>query len=163
MKLFAIYIGGIHEKAFIELHDIRFVIAENIADTHESLKETWWGTPRSLHIDAWGELNYADGHLIKLKNEAPLNTENKLYFVNLGGYDKNQFTELHKNVFVVAPNESKAKVRALKQILYWDAHHRDHQYELENILDISSITSAKNLHIHLEPTDTEEEFQFICK
>ena len=35
MKLFAIYIGGTHEKALIELHDMRFIIAENIKDTYE--------------------------------------------------------------------------------------------------------------------------------
>lgn len=34
-KLFIIYIGGSHEKAFIELHDMRFVIAETIEDTYE--------------------------------------------------------------------------------------------------------------------------------
>ncbi len=158
-----IYIGGIHEKALIELHDIRFVIAETIEDTYEELKSSWWGTPRSLHIDAWGMLDYVDGYNISLKPEAPLNPENKLYFVNLGGYDSNEFTELHKNVLVVAPNESKAKVRALKQILDWQSHHRDYQFELENILSISELISTKNLHIHLEPTDTPKEFEFTCK
>lgn len=27
-----IYIGGMHEKSLIELHDMRFIIAENILD-----------------------------------------------------------------------------------------------------------------------------------
>ncbi len=54
MKLFVIYIVGIHEKALIELHDIFFVMAENIADTHGSLKKQLLGTPKSLYIDAWG-------------------------------------------------------------------------------------------------------------
>lgn len=163
MKLFVIYIGGIHEKAFIELHDMRFVIADKIEDTYEELRKTWWGTPESLHTDAWGALEYADGHNIVLKDHPPLDTENKLYFVNLGGYDSNEFTELHKNVFVVAPTASKAKVRALKQILDWQSHHRDYQFELENILDVSEMAKTQNLYIHLEPSDVEKKFEFTCK
>ena len=120
MKLFVIYIGGAHEKSFIELHDMRFIIAEKIEDTHNQIRESWWGIPEKLHIDAWGELRYADGYNIHLKSEPSENTENKLYFINLGGYDNNEFTELHKNVFIVAESESKAKVKALKQILHWD-------------------------------------------
>lgn len=163
MKLFVIYIGGSHEKAFIELHDMRFVIADKIEDTYNELKKTWWGTPKSLHLDAWGALDYADGHNIVLKDHPPLDSENKLYFINLGGYDSNEFTELHKNVFVVASNDSKAKVRALKQILDWESHHRDYQFELESILNVSEIAKSKNLYIHLEPTDAEKKFEFICK
>lgn len=163
MKLFVIYIGGTHEKAFIELHDMRFCIAEKIEDTYEELKKTWWGTNESLHLDAWGALEYADGYNIVLKDHSPKNAENQLYFVNLGGYDAQEFTELHKNVFVVAANESKAKVRALKQILDWESHHRDYQFELENILNISEAALGKNLYIHLEPTDIEKEFEFTCK
>ncbi len=39
MKLFIIYIGGTHENAFIEVHDMRFVIAKTIEDTYDSLKK----------------------------------------------------------------------------------------------------------------------------
>ncbi|MGB4191584.1 MAG: DUF1543 domain-containing protein [Rickettsiales bacterium] len=162
MKLHIIYIGGIHEKAFVELHDMRFAVAKRIEDTYDYLKSSWWGTQESLHIDAWGVLEYADGHNIHLSNE-PSTSENKLYFVNLGGYNSNEFTELHKNVFVVAPNPSKAKVRALKQILDWESHHRDYQFEMENIVDLSAIASAGNYYINLEPSDIEKKFEFTCK
>ena len=116
-----------------------------------------------MHLDAWGSLKYVDGYNITISSEIPNNSENKLYFVNLGGYDRSEFTELHKNVFVVAPNESKAKVKALKQILDWESHHKDYLFEAENILDISKTISAKNLYIHLEPTDIEQKFEFTCK
>jgi hypothetical protein len=52
MHLFVIYIGGAHEKAFIELHDMRFVIAEKIEDSFDILRKTWWGTKESLHLNA---------------------------------------------------------------------------------------------------------------
>ena len=37
---------------------------------------------------------------------------NKLFFVNLGGYDPDEFTELHKNVLLVAPDAKTAKAKA---------------------------------------------------
>lgn len=162
-KLFAIYIGGIHEKALIELHDVRIIAAENIEDCYHSLRQTWWGTPESLHIDAWGELKYVDGYKITLESTPNENQEHKLYFVNLGGYDDNEFTELHKNVFVVAPTQSKAKVRGLKQILAWKSHHRDYQFAVENIISVNQMLAKEDVYIHLTPTEMHEKFEFICK
>lgn len=163
MELFVMYIGGYHERAFVELHDMRFVIAEKIEDTYESLKKSWWGTPESLHIDSWGTLKYVDGYNIKISSKPTQETENKLYFVNLGGYNPLEFMELHKNVFVVAPNPSKAKVKALKQILHWESYHRDYQFDVDDVIDVSQICSKEKLYIHLEPTDEIQEFQFVCK
>ena len=163
MQLFVIYIGGMHDESFIELHDMRFVIANSIEDTYDELKKTWWGIPESLHLDAWGVLRYADGHAIHLAAEPAQNTQNKLYFVNLGGYDKNQFTELHNNVFVVAENESQAKVNAVKQIAGWESPHRDNQYQIENIVDITKIAASKDVYIHLHPTHKAQEFEFTCR
>jgi len=142
---------------------MRFVIAERIEDTYDQIRDSWWGKPEKLHIDAWGELKYADGYNIQFKNEPTKDTENKLFFVNLGGYDSNEFTELHKNVFIVAPNESKAKVKALKQILHWESYHKDYLFEVENILDIAKITAKEDLYLHLEETDDELPFEFTCK
>lgn len=163
MQLFIIYIGGTHEKAFIEVHDMRFVIAKTIEDTYDSLKKTWWGTKESLHLDAWGALEYADGYNISIKTVPSTDTENKLYFVNLGGYKSSAFTELHKNVFVVAPTASKAKVRALKQILHWESYHRDYQFEVDEVIDVTAALAENTMHIHLEPSNIEKEFIFKCK
>ncbi len=43
----------------------------------------------------------------------------RLYFVNLGGYDSKQFTELHQNILVVAENDREAKAKALKKMSGW--------------------------------------------
>lgn len=163
MKLFVIYIGGAHEKSFIELHDMRFIIANKIEDTYDSLIDSWWGIKNKLHIDAWGALEYVDGYNIHIKDEPQEDIGNQLYFINLGGYNSAEFTELHKNVFVVAPNESKAKLKALKQILDWESYHRDYQFEVDDVLDVSKIISHDKKYIHLEPTDNERKFEFICK
>lgn len=161
-KLFAIYIGGSTEKSLIELHDVRFLVADKIEDTYAALKAGWWGTADSLHLDCWGELTSADGHNITLKDH-PQDSADKLWFVNLGGYDPADFSELHKNVFVVAPTKSKAKARALQGILDWKGRHEDYTYEIEQLSDIGAILGKNGPFIHLEKTDAPKPFTFTCQ
>ena len=161
MKLFAVYIGGEMPSSHIELHDMRFVPAERIEDTYDTLREQWWGTPDSLHIDGWAEITRTDGYTVSLRPERCAGEE-KLYFVNLGGYDPAQFTELHENVFVVGATESKAKVKALKKVRHWQSFHRDFMYEAEKIFDLQSAINGTGLYIHLEKTDDESPPPFTC-
>lgn len=163
MNLFIIYIGGKTSGSLIELHDMRFVIANKIEDTYEELRQSWWGDPQSLHLDCWGILKSTDTHNIVLKDQ-PSSSSEKLYFVNLGGYDPGLFTELHKNVFVVAENAAEAKIKAKKQIADWASPHQDYSYDIENIFCISQAMADKNNHyIHLEPTSQPKPFDFIAK
>jgi hypothetical protein len=60
VKLFAIYIGGEHPSAHIEVHDVRFVLAKSMRDTHAKLRADRWGTPGTLHIDCWAEEQAAE-------------------------------------------------------------------------------------------------------
>ncbi len=172
MKLFFIYIGGKHEKSLIELHDIRLIAAENIEETYPLLKSTWWGTPESLHLDCWGILNHVDGYDLSLEKHpqhSNLETTNKLYFINLGGYDPKQFTELHQNVFVIAQNEKEAKLKALQKMPACESPHRDYLFEAENVLNCQTLldnTSAPHLekfYLHLIPNPTSNSFEFTCQ
>lgn len=165
MKLFVIYIGGSHEKSLIELHDIRFVVANTIEETYEELRKSWWGVPESLHLDAWGTLQFIDGYEIQLNKLPPKEAEQKLFFVNLGGYNKNEFTELHKNVFIVSENFNEAKIQVLALTeKHWEQRHRDYYYyDVDNIINIGHHLSDKQLHIHLIPSKYEKPFEFTCK
>lgn len=159
-NLFLIYIGGSHTGALVELHDIRLVIAEKIEDTYPALKASWWGEPESLHLDAWGVLQWADGYRIELSDTPQVNEGAKLYFVNLGGYDPSQFTELHRNLFVVAENEKEAKARALTYITDWKLPHRDYQYEIDKILNVNNLLA--DYHLKLIPWPVAIPFTFEC-
>ena len=72
MKLFAFYIGGATKTSNIEVHDMRFVIGERMEDCFDSLRQQWWGTTASLHIDCLSELTSADSHRIVLRSESAL-------------------------------------------------------------------------------------------
>ncbi|MDC0349334.1 DUF1543 domain-containing protein [Alphaproteobacteria bacterium] len=157
MKLFAFYIGGTHE-----LHDVRFVIASTLEETYESLRQSWWGTPKSLHIDAWGILESIEGYNIQIRDAPAPEGNDQLFFVNLGGYTQKEFTELHKNVFVSATTPVKARAKALKMIQSWESPHKDYEYDIEEVVQVESTINS-NLHIHLIPTDHFKDFHFFCK
>lgn len=163
MKLFVIYIGGSHEKSLVELHDMRFVVANTIEETYDALRQSWWGIPTTLHLDAWGVLEYADGHNIQISKEPSGRQMNKLYFVNLGGYDQQQFTELHKNVFVVASDEVQAKQKAVQQITEWESPHRDYLHQVESILNLNEVLAKENHYLHLKEDNHIKSFEFTCR
>ncbi len=159
-NLFVIYIGGSCDGSLIELHDMRLVISETIEASYDTLKKSWWGTATSLHLDAWGILRYADGYRIEIvEDTTPEDTGLKLYFVNLGGYDQKQFTELHKNVFVVAENEQAAKLRAVAQIQDWESPHRDYLFDVDTVLNVSDLLDHR---IKLVKDAQESPFEFTC-
>jgi len=161
MKLFAIYVGGEHPQAHIEIHDVRFIVAPTIKDTHAQLREQWWGTPGTLHIDCWAEIDHADGYDVTLRPE-PASGAEKLYFVNLGGYDGRDFAEQHKNMFVVAPSVKEAKARALASISDWKDAHRDDFYEAEHVFALDDRL-GDGLHIHLSPAAVPHAPKFTCR
>jgi len=161
MKLFAIYIGGELAGANIELHDMRFVVASSIADTHDELRRQWWGIPKSLHIDCWAEITAVDGYDVTLRPEPFVGPE-RLYYVNLGGYDPAEFSEKHKNVFVVAKTVAEAKARAIKAAKGWTAPHRDEMYEAEQAFLLNDSGRAQRLYVHLAPGSDTNPLTFTC-
>ena len=161
MKLYAIYIGGEHSGANIEVHDMRFVAAPSIEATYETLLAQWWGREGTLHIDCWSEISQADGYEISLLPE-PYEGKEKLYYVNLGGYDGVTFAEQHRNVFVVADSLPAAKARAIKQAAGWTDAHRDEMYEAEQAFALDDAAQAERLHIHLKPSLLSRDANFTC-
>lgn len=160
MKLFAFYVGGETETSNTELHDMRFAVGERMEDCYESLRRQWWGTPQSLHIDCWTQLTHSDGHFFELRAE-PFSGSEKLFFANLGGYDPQQFTELHSNVFVVAGDKKAAIKRALSAVNHWMKPHRDTLYEVEHIMGLAEITEPHGLHIHISPLEDAPPLSFV--
>lgn len=161
MKLFAVYVGGELEGANIELHDMRFVVAPSIGDTYDELKRQWWGIPKSLHIDCWAELDQVDGYDVELRSE-PFTGSEKLYYINLGGYDAGEFLEKHKNVFIVASTVSEAKKRAIKEAKPWSVPHRDEMYEAEQAFSLNEVGSNQRLYVHLKKAVHERQLSFTC-
>jgi hypothetical protein len=162
MKLFMFYIGGNCGNSNVELHDVRFSIGETPEDCHADLRRQWWGDAKSLHLDCWGAVEQADGFDITLTNKAAREDFGKLFFVNLGGYDPAEFSELHKNILLVASDAKAAKARALEQIRGWASPHRDRQFEVEMAVDVSALMQSHGRFLSLTPATREKPFSFVC-
>jgi hypothetical protein len=147
--------------ANIELHDMRFVAAPSIGDTYDELRRQWWGIPKSLHIDCWAEVSQVDGFEVELRPE-PFAGPEKLYYINLGGYDAAEFLEKHKNVFIVATSVPEAKKRAIKEARQWDVPHRDEMYEAEQAFSLCDIGREQKLFVHLVKMGEARPLAFTC-
>jgi hypothetical protein len=163
MKLFAVIVGGEVEGCHVELHDTRFVAGEKIEDCFDALKAQWWGTPQSLHLDAWGPLEWADGYQIEIVDAADApETLQRLWFLNLGGYDPAAFTELHRNIFMVAPDWRSAKTRAIAEIKSWTAPHKDNALDVERAIDVEGALGAGK-RVRLTANETSKPFTFEAR
>jgi hypothetical protein len=160
MKLFMVYVGGSFANANTELHDVRFAVGETIEDCYEDLRAQWWGTPSSLHLDAWGPVLQADGYDVSLTDVPAPPRDERLFFINLGGYSPETFGELHHNVLLVAPDAATAKRRALERVKPWAEAHRDQLFEVETTVDISAAMTRRGLALDLKKATGERPFQF---
>jgi hypothetical protein len=160
MKLFMFYVGGRCKNSNIELHDMRFSIADSVEDCYPDLRAQWWGDPESLHLDCWGELKQVDGFDISISEEVSGQEFGNVYFVNLGGIRFGEFSELHRNVLIVARDEAEAFARAKEQVSDWKIPHRDNLFELEQIVDLSKDVRDKGPNILLSPAAERGPFHY---
>jgi hypothetical protein len=144
-----VYLGGTAPKANIELHDVQFVVGKSIEETYPKLRENWFGSPKGLHLDSYKQVLGADGYEIEIKSY-PQSIEEKLYFVNLGGYKKDALPEIHEFGLFVARSNEEAKVKALNSLLKGvEQQHKDELFEVDDCLEMNSIDGN---YIHLKPS-----------
>ena len=155
-SLFMVMVGGHTPTSNLEVHDMRFVAADSIEDTFETLQSEWWGDPDTLHLDVWSKISCIDGYDVSLKTE-PYAGEQKLFFVNLGGYDPDHFDELHKNILLVAKSGAYAKHLAKESVKHWKVPHKDTLMEIEKLVPLDRIGG---LYVHLEKSQNPVPFLF---
>lgn len=162
MKLFMFQVGGNFKNSNVELHDIRFSIGEIVEDCYADLRTQWWGDPESLHLDCWGEVEQADGHDISLVAGSGEPAADRLFFVNLGGYSPTEFTELHRNVLIVAGDAPAAKAKALTLVQNWSRPHKDRLFEVDKAVDLSATLQQHGYAVQLSRAGTAKPFIFTC-
>tara|TARA_B100000963_G_scaffold248565_1_gene217660 strand:+ start:811 stop:1347 length:537 start_codon:yes stop_codon:yes gene_type:complete len=157
MRLFSVFLGGRADKCNIELHDVVFTLGEKIEDCYSDLLGKWFGLPDRLHIDSWVEINMIEGYKISLSKEKNKTTK-KLYFVNLGAYEKDRFEELHESRFMVDVNKINVKKRAKKQLLIGKEQvHLDDLYDVDDCIEIRKVCGY---YINLEKTSKKGKLIF---
>ena len=166
--LFLVVVGGRSPKANIELHDVRWVIGSKIEDTFDQLRNDWFGADNGLHIDSYKKIDSIDGYKINLKNKENNESKNKilkkekitnqkLWFVNIGGYDPSSMQEKHEFGLIVASSPSEAKTKAKsKWLIDCKKRHKDDISAIKKFTDVDDcevINNIKNWEIELIPSD----------
>jgi len=150
-KLFAFYLGGKASGANIEVHDVVFVVGENLQKCYPKLKQKWFGNKTGVHIDNYICLEQINGYRIEaVENLEGLETSDlKLFFVNFGAESPDKLTEIHDSGFLVARDKSEAIRQGIKTLLVGEAGvHLDNLHQVDDILEINLVD---NYFISLTP------------
>ena len=104
------------------------------------LLDKWFGNVDRLHIDSWVEINHVDGYKVSLSSKKNI-SKSKLFFINLGGYDRNKFEELHESEFLVGEKKLLIKKRAKETLMKGlDQVHTDDLYDVDDCIEINKVS-----------------------
>jgi len=119
LKLFLLLIGSKAPGRNVEQHDFFFGIARELKELVPAIKAFWPEAGNTLHIDAWREVTKVDGYKIAigLRNEK-MGSQNKLFFINLGGYQAHKLEEQHYTILTVQTNRALAISEAKKTTFF---------------------------------------------
>lgn len=157
VKLFAVFVGGKHPRANIELHDMRFAVGPTLQAITPQLRAAWWGKPSSLHIDGYAELTEVDGWQVEVvAGPAPEALSRSLWFVNIGGYTPDLFGEQHNYLFLAGEEKAKVWSRARAISPAWAGRHQDNFSNVEKIIEVNGLLFDTGWHIRLDKPATGE-------
>lgn len=151
MKLFMLLIGCTPEGRNIEQHDIFFGIGKSVKDLLPGVINFWPEAKGKLHLDAWREVTNVNGFAITVVPAQQRNHTSKLFFINLGGYRKNEFEEFHYKMIVAAADKGEAVKQAKNTAFYKHTSftgatsHIDDKYgvDVDDIFEIADILPAE--------------------
>lgn len=143
-SLFIVMLGGRHARANTEVHDVVLAVGDSLEDVYPQLKNAWFGEQKGLHIDAWAQIYgvafEGKNYQIQFTDAAPNQADQKLYLLNLGGYDASEFGELHRYVLVLAQNAMVAKQRGKAYFAqHWQKQHTDRVLDVDDCIAIDQV------------------------
>ena len=148
-NLYMIMLGCRPKGRLTEQHDMFFGIGTSLFDLKKDMVAFWPEAKGKIHIDAWQTITTIDGYDIEVvPREKELVQEEKLSFINLGGYKENEFEEYHYKVLAVAKNKAAAIKKSKKTTFFKHcgfegagASHIDDKYEI----DVDDIYRIKDI------------------
>jgi hypothetical protein len=176
LKLYMVMLGATPEGRLTEQHDIFFGIGPSLKELIPEMNAFWPEAKGRIHIDAWREVSVVDQFLIEVggRNTAIDSVSEKLFFINLGGYKKNEFEEYHYKILAVAENFELATKKAEATTFYKHCgfdeaiSHIDDKYgiDVDDIYNVDDILESKvkkqySLKITKAETELEEDILHI--
>jgi hypothetical protein len=147
LKLWMVLVGCRPNGRNTEQHDVFFGVAHTLEALIPQLQSFWPGV--KLHIDAYMCVENVAGYEVNCNDTASTqsDTDQKLFFVNLGGYAPPDFEEYHKKLLIVARDIAEASSIAKEDTFYKSGSrnsspvrsHIDDKFELDEIIAIQDL------------------------
>lgn len=164
--LFMVQLGGRPKGRLIEQHDVFFGVANQVRELVDDINHHWPEVKNKWHIDSYRAITKVGNHTVKLiesDNQAANDNGLKLFFINLGGYQRGSFEEFHHKLLIVADNQKDAIKQAKQSEFYQQftfkdkdtpfnaASHIDDKFQvdIDDIYDVNDLVS--NIQILIEP------------
>ena len=164
--LFMVQLGGRPKGRLIEQHDIFFGVANQVSELIDDINNHWPEVNNKWHIDSYRAITKVGNHTVKLiesDNQAANDNGLKLFFINLGGYQRGSFEEFHHKLLIVADNQKDAIKQAKQSEFYQQLTFKDKdtpfnaashiddkfQVDIDDIYDVNDLVS--NIQILIEP------------
>lgn len=166
LTLYMVQLGGRPKGRLIEQHDIFFGVAGQLPELITDINNHWPEVKNKWHIDSYRAITKVDNYTIKLietNEQVENNSDLKLFFINLGGYQQGSFEEFHYKLLVVAASQADAIKQAKqsefyktftfkdKNSLFDAASHIDDKFEvdIDDIYNVGDLVS--NIQLLIEP------------
>ena len=173
LTLFMVQLGGRPKGRLIEQHDIFFGVANEVSELIDDINQHWPEVRNKWHIDSYRAISKVDNYAIKLvesSSQVECGSDLKLFFINLGGYQRGSFEEFHYKLLIVAATQADAIKQAkqsqfYKQFTYKDkaspfnaASHIDDKFEvdIDDIYNVNNLISNVQLLIEPMANDSHE-------
>ncbi len=121
LNLYFLLLGSKPTGRHTEQHDVFFGIGNSLKELVPAMNAFWPEAKKNLHVDAWREVNSAQNYTIRVRFKTDASSgdpELKLFFINLGGYKKDEFEEYHHKLLIVAKDLPAAVTQAKQELFY---------------------------------------------
>ncbi|GAB1463030.1 DUF1543 domain-containing protein [Pedobacter sp.] len=145
-KLFMILLGCKPEGRHTEQHDVFFAIANEVKDLVPAINAFWPEAKGKIHLDAYRVVSHVNGYKIEVAERGAkeeLKASQRLFFMNLGGYQNSVFEELHYKMLIVA-NEKAEAIKNAKESEFFKRNfsaHIDDKYgvDVDDVFEIEEV------------------------
>ena len=174
--LFMVQLGGRPKGRLIEQHDMFFGVANQVSELVDDINHHWPEVKNKWHIDSYRAITKVDNHnvkLVELSNQVDAENGLKLFFINLGGYQRGSFEEFHYKLLIVAATQAEAIKQAKQSTFYKEftfvdkdspfdaASHIDDKFEvdIDDIYNVNDLISS--VQILIEPISNTDDLDVI--
>lgn len=171
LSLYMLLLGSKPPGRHIEQHDVFFGIATAVSELVPLLKRFWPEAGNTLHADGWRKIQQVDGYAIRVSRKAgtvPPAAGPRLFFINLGGYQRDKLEEQHYQVLSVQHDKTAAVKQAMQTLFYKTNtikggsanSHIDDKYgiDVDDIYEIEDMLmpeQKEQYELLLTPTENE--------